>query len=464
MWNPAQTGAPGAHSGTNYYAAVVSMTDSDDAPCDGFTAPPMTGNPPVSGPAYYSRSITSYTYVGEGGNYAYSETGGTAYTVNFREIYYKAGFTSNNLFKKYVLGLADPADNPNQAPDYSALNVEVIVKKASEVTAADIGAAGMIYISSGTDITTDEAVTGYTSEDINDAPAVALYNFVANQRPLIIDYSIVSGITEATPAGEISNIEKLSLLCLQPGFTPTTDTSLNGLAVSWPSLAYMDGDADKTFVNNNVYCFNAFNTVSTANIPDPGSPEPYDIFTPVSALFNEAFSQNVYSSGFSAVLSEIQNENFLKQIAGQTDSLPENVTVSASVRHIINYMGHRQTNPKTSIRVLDLQPAKVTSSSWLTAATVCGWINNTLPESQITIGHMTTGEFIGKIEDINETYDMIYIGMSTESLNTSGGTTFINDSSMNGLIYTNIGDTYKPASSSRYPGTGLRRRRRDVGH
>ena len=53
---------------------------------------------------------------------------------------------------------------------------------------------------------------------------------------------------------------------------------------------------------------------------------------------------------------------------------------------------------------------------------------------------MTTGEFIGKIDEINESYDMIYLGMSTDSLNTSNGNTVYNDSSMNGLIYSNIGD------------------------
>jgi hypothetical protein len=450
--DPTQTGAPGAYSDTNYYAAVVDTSDNDDAPNDGFTAPPVVSiEPPVSGPAWFFREITSYTYVGTGGNYAYSATGEAAYTVNYREIYYKAGFTSNNLFKKYVLGLADPADNPNQAPDYSALTVEVIVKKASEVTAADIGNAGMIYISEGTGITDEGAVTGYSSDDIQNAPAVALYNYVADQKPLILDYPIVAGITEATPAEELSTLEKLCLLCLQPGFAKTTETSLGALAVSWPSLAYIEGDADKTFVSNNVYCFNAFNTVSTANAPDAGARETGDIFTLASSAFNETYSQEVCTSGFSAVLTEIKQENFIKQLAKLTDLLPENVTVSTSVRHIINYKGRRLTNPKTSIRVLDLEPAKVTTG--LTKDTVRGWIGatvETFPDDNITIVHMTTGEFIGKIEDINETYDMIYIGMSTESLNTdpATGTTVYNyrdengEKAMDGLIYTSIGDTY----------------------
>ena len=54
--------------------------------------------------------------------------------------------------------------------------------------------------------------------------------------------------------------------------------------------------------------------------------------------------------------------------------------MATTIRHIINFRGQRETNEKTSIRVLDLEPAKVTSATWLTAATVCGWIGNALEE------------------------------------------------------------------------------------
>ncbi len=421
------TGAPGNDPALHTYKAVIDTTDSDDAPQDGFITAP------VSDVSYFSRSIMSYTYVGTGGNYTRTSTEGTPYTVNFSDIYYNAGFVNNNLFKQYVFGLT--------GTNYNAIDVTVRVKKASQVTETDISTAGLIYISAGTDLTRSGVTTGYANDDIPDARAVDLYNYAALQNPVIIDYPIIQGITEATP---VNNIQKLCLLILQ-STTTTPEQSLSGLNVIWPSPDYVTSDADKTFVNNNIYCFNAFNTVSTAAVPNAGSPGLNDIFAVVSALCNESFTLDVYSSGFSAVLAEIQNENFLKQIAGETTLLPENVTVSSAIRHIINFKGQRQTNPKTSIKVLDIEPAKVTSASpaYLTANTVRGWINNTLPADKITIVHMTTSEFIGKIEDINETYDMIYIGMSTETMNTSSGSTVYNDSAMNGLIYSNIGDIYK---------------------
>lgn len=418
--DPFQTGAPGTHN----YEAIVDYRDSDDAPHDGFIVP-------SSGESYFTRTIEDYSYVVSGGNYDFSDSGSDVNTVHFIDVYYQAGYVNNNLFKRLVFGLEDT--------NLSSINVTVTVRQASSVTAGDIAAADMIYLSSGTDITQSDTDHNYTeTNDIQDAQAAAIYNLAINDYPVLIDYAIIDGITEVSPPSEINTIEKLCLLSLESTDGHTGISSLSEVSVDWPSLAYMIGDTDKTFVNNNIYCFNAFSTVSLS-YPD-------NIEVLVTELFNEPFSADVTSNGFLSILAEIQNENFLRQIAGETEMLSENITVSASVRHIINYKGRRESSQKTSIRVLDLQPAKVTASSWLTVETVQGWtddpVDGPLPADQISIVHIATGEFIGKIEDINETYDMIYIGMSTESLNTYLGSTVYNDTHMNGLIYTNIGDTY----------------------
>lgn len=415
--DPTQTGAPGNFK----YAAVVSKTDNDDAPGDGYTTP-------ASGNSYFSRTITDYTYVGTGGNFNFSPSGNTSYTVNYTDIYYKAGYVNNNLFKTLVFGLNGSTMN--------VLSVTVTVRKASEVTSADISGAGMIYLSSGTDLTKSGVTTTYSAaNDIPDARAVEIYNYAANQNPVIIDYSIIQGINLTNNPTPSNNIQKLCLLCLQSSLTTTTQTSLSGLTIDVSTLSYLANDNDKTLVNNNVYCFKAFNDQTLGAQPNA--------FNLETSHFGTSFTPGVYSDGFTAVLTTIQNENFLRQIAGQQDLLPENVTIANAIRHIINYKGQRQTNKKAAIKVLDLEPAKVTASTWLTTATVKGWINNTITDdNKITIVHMTTGEFVGKIEDIVETYDMIYIGMSTETLNAPSGNTVYNDTSMNGLIYSNIGDKY----------------------
>lgn len=418
--DPAQTGAPGEYN----YAAVVSASDVDDSPEDGFTSPPE------GSPAYFIRSISGFTYVETGGNYAYTPDGAETYTVTYTDVYYRAGFENNQLFKRNVFDLSDAR--------LDALNVTVTVREAGAVTAADIQGADMIYISAGADLAHSGVTAAYGgTADLPDARAADILNFAANLNPVMIDYALIRDITAATDQSVLLNVQKLGMLCLQAEIPSTTQPTLGGLEVDWPALAALTGDADKTFVNGNIYCFDTFNTA------DPSAPD--NVVSAVTPLFNEPYSEEVYSDGFIPVLEEIRNENFLRSIAGQTDLLNENVTMATTIRHIINFRGQRETNEKTSIRVLDLEPAKVTSATWLTAATVCGWIGNALEENQIEIVHMTTGEFIGKIEDINETYDMIYIGMSTESLNTAGGSTVYNDADMNGLIYTGIGDEYRAA-------------------
>jgi hypothetical protein len=54
---------------------------------------------------------------------------------------------------------------------------------------------------------------------------------------------------------------------------------------------------------------------------------------------------------------------------------------------------------------------------------------------------MSSAEFIGKVEDLSK-YDMIYMGLYTDTLNTDEvtGRTVYNDKTMDGLVYTNIGD------------------------
>ena len=62
-------------------------------------------------------------------------------------------------------------------------------------------------------------------------------------------------------------------------------------------------------------------------------------------------------------------------------------------------------------------------------------------DGKIEITHMTTAEFIGRTEDLNSTYDMIYMGIDSGAYNkNSNGMTVWNDKSMNGKIYFHTGD------------------------
>ena len=74
------------------------------------------------------------------------------------------------------------------------------------------------------------------------------------------------------------------------------------------------------------------------------------------------------------------------------------------------------------------------------------WLGSNCPaEDKINITCVNSSEFIGRIEDLNN-YDMIYMGLCWHNLNwghENGNKEWIsvyNDSSMNGLIYSNVGD------------------------
>ncbi|MEA4933601.1 MAG: DUF5057 domain-containing protein, partial [Lawsonibacter sp.] len=62
--------------------------------------------------------------------------------------------------------------------------------------------------------------------------------------------------------------------------------------------------------------------------------------------------------------------------------------------------------------------------------------------ADINITTMSTSEFIGQINDINENYDFVYLGDSTSGFYLSGGWPNYNDPDLDGMLYTNIGDIY----------------------
>ena len=148
---------------------------------------------------------------------------------------------------------------------------------------------------------------------------------------------------------------------------------------------------------------------------------------------------------YTDVLKEIQYENFLiKQETADITVTPLNEEISkASItRYILNWYLHR-SQVKESLAILDLEPCYDFGAGALSADSVREFMGQSSYGGNITITQMASAEFIGKIEDLNDRYDMIYVGARTGTMNVDrNGKTLYNDSSMNGLIYTHIGDLY----------------------
>ena len=189
-------------------------------------------------------------------------------------------------------------------------------------------------------------------------------------------------------------------------------------------------DSLKEFLTENVYLYND----STGNKAYAAS----DYLTDISENTARAWI-------YSAVLKEIQYENFLAEKSGNNaDKLDEKITKASITRYILNWYMHRVT-VKSSVRVLDLEPCyDFKSATTLTTDRVKEFMGRKdTYTGSVDIKQMSSAEFIGKVEDLNEKYDMIYLGAQVGAMNTdSSGNTVYNDTRMNGLIYSHVGDYY----------------------
>lgn len=199
----------------------------------------------------------------------------------------------------------------------------------------------------------------------------------------------------------------------------------------------------KNFVADNVYLNNDEKTNYVSS----------DYLTDIIAESNKDNKDNSWV--YNAVLQEIKYENFLlkKDDSSQTELLKEEVTKASVTRYILNWYMHRVT-VKSSIRVLDLEPCYdfddentvLTPQKVFEMTGMTGKYEESV--TKINITQMSSAEFIGKIEDLNEQYDMIYLGARVGKMNTENGVTVYNDPQMKGLIYSHVGDYYNYATET----------------
>ena len=342
-----------------------------------------------AGAGAFRRSIDYYSYVGGGsGDYRFdASTGSDSAQIRYSAVFCSGGYTNNNWFLKYVF------DRENS--DLLGMSFIVNSVQPGAVTAEMAAAADMIVLAPG-------SYTSYLSEGAYNALLAAVENYC----PTVVDVALA----QSDLAG--SNMDDLARAVL--GATALYST-----------------DADKCFVEESVLCYNA---------------------STLGALAGNTLGAVIASgktSGFEAVLEEIKYDNFLRgqQNLSADNRLPEALTVGNLLRYIINFSGQRTVSAKTSMKVLDIEPGG-TSTGALSADDVYEWLGGsagTIKKANITIDTMSTYEFVGTLADLNEEYDLIYVGAALDSFNTNsaGTSTLFNDETMNGLIYMNIGDSYR---------------------
>lgn len=376
----------------------------------------------------------------------------------FETVTYSGGFYNKEWFKKEVLNLSG-SSRYEKDTDYSGevndFNIEVTtltLAQLAELTATDSQAYYGINLDD-VDLIYLSGRGSYAAESVNmTSAATALTKMIfgikdttgernnADRVPVVMDYGFYS--QNKTLAKEPNNNQNNKIL---------TQMALTILKVSDDSIAtevasqgdaYWNGqmatslsldDSVKEALYDNVYL-------------NDDSATPY-----VASDFLTDCKENVAKAAtFEAVLKEIQYENFLaKKNNSNAAQIDEEISKASITRYILNWYMHRVT-VKSSIRVLDLEPCyDFKSATTLTADRVKEFMGRKdTYTGSVEIKQMSSAEFIGKVEDLNEKYDMIYLGARVGKMNTENGVTVYNDPQMKGLIYSHVGDYYDYATKT----------------
>ena len=370
---------------------------------------------------------------------------------------YDGGFYNKEWFKKQVLNLSgtsryESGSASGTGGDIDQLKIEVTTLTVEELAklvnpeeqtyyGVDLDNVDLIYLSGR---------GSYAAESVNmTSVATALTKMIfgikdttgerndADRVPVVMDYGFYS--QNKTLAEEPNNnqnnkiLTQMALTILKVSddniakeVASKGDAYWNGQTAASLSL----GDSVKEALYDNVYL-------------NDDSATPYV----ASDFLTDCKGTAAKVATFGAVLKEIQYENFLAEKNGNTSTkLEEKITKASITRYILNWYMHRVT-VKSEITVLDLEPCYDFDANLDKTIKQFMGMGDTYT-GKINIRKMASAEFIGKIEDLNEQYDMIYLGAKTGTMNTENGKTKYNDTTMNGLIYSHVGDYYDYSGES----------------
>ena len=378
---------------------------------------------------------------------------------------YDGGFYNKEWFKKQVLNLSAPSryetgSSSTAGEEIDQLKIEVTTLTVEELAklvnpeeqayyGVDLDNVDLIYLSGR---------GSYAAESVNmTSAATALTKMIfgikdttgerndADRVPVVMDYGFYS--QNKTLAEEPNNnqnnkiLTQMALTILKVSddniakeVASKGDAYWNGQTAASLSL----GDSVKEALYDNVYL-------------NDDSATPYV----ASDFLTDCKGNAAKAATFGAVLKEIQYENFLaKKNNSNAAQMDEEISKASITRYILNWYMHRVT-VKSSIRVLDLEPCYdfddentvLTPQKVFEMTGMTGKYEESV--TKINITQMSSAEFIGKIEDLNEKYDMIYLGARVSKMNTENGVTVYNDPQMKGLIYSHVGDYYDYATETK---------------
>lgn len=395
----------------------------------------------------------TYTYVGEGkGDYVMEadKNGKLDYPVKTTHIYYKGGFKNNNWFRNGVFNQEGKTGDDDKTANMT-FKVKTVTPK--ELEQIDVSTIDLLYLSgSGSVLLNGEEYTAkYNSE--NDITWDKVKQIVQRvhqsgiMMPVIVDNGIV---WPGSSADYSSNIKKLAGLLSCSNFS-----SLNFTKDSADNFITWGNDIEYYKVDSKTHKY-GFVIGNKYVIPRNYSPKddvPFILKEDFASAFIEKADENEFvnaakDENFDEIAEYINSENTSRKKENATLGKDEyayydkKISKAIVLSYIISYADKRDIiNPTDSLNILDIEPGTVKNESdALNYNKLKTWLGSRCPEEKkVTITRVTSAEFIGRIEDLNN-YDMIYMGLVADNLNYKDGHTVYNDWKMDGLKYSNVGD------------------------
>lgn len=402
----------------------------------------------------------TYTYVGKGkGDYIMvaDKNGSLDYPVNTTHIYYKGGFKNNNWFRNGVFNQEGKTGDDDKTANMT-FKVKTVTPK--ELEQIDVATIDLLYLSGSKSILSkdlgDDAATYKPDNDISWDKVKQIVQRV-HQSGIMMPVIVDNGIVWASSSADYSsNIKKLAGLLSCNNFSSlnfTKDSADN--FINWNDnkvITYYKVDSSTRthgYVVGNEY-------VIPRNC-NPNKDVPFVLRDFASAFIanndETQFAEEAKNENFDEIAEYINSENTSRKNENATlgqnkyEYYDKKISKEIVLSYIISYADKRDVaKPVDELNILDIEPGMNSQSDCITPLkkNLKSWLGANCPaDDNIHITCVNSSEFIGRIEDLNN-YDMIYMGLCCDNLNKSwengAKITVYNDSSMNGLIYSNVGD------------------------
>ncbi|MDD6627321.1 MAG: DUF5057 domain-containing protein [Lachnospiraceae bacterium] len=382
-----------------------------------------------------------YVYVGPGnGNVKLvpSDSDTASYLGVYNAPVYIRCNSGNSWLEQYVFSSLENGDN-----ERSSFAIEVETVRADNVDSSMLGKADLIYLESGINtiinpgLYLDYIHAGDVDwTDMGEGIAGEILRLAADDLlPVIVDYDIV----ENEDHYKDTNYQYLARALLKKDLA-TFYAEMNVKGNLMDNLKMNVGDNDdypnKTdnnyhYVNKNIYIMNADTPL-------------------VSEDFHDDFDEDDTERGFSDVIAAIKAEN---TTLSEEDQISEKVSKARAIQYIINY-SVGIVGEFSDLRILEIQPtANITSDLKIEVddkkknTKLCWKTEGMQTAKQIlsskkSFDAKTTvksaAQFNGEWEDINTSYDLVFIGLDGQRLNLGtdkNRSPVYNNEKLNGKVY-----------------------------